>query len=341
MASPILPSGHRFIDMTGQRVGRRVVVSFSHFDGKNSHWLCRCDCGKVDVANGTSLRQGKANSCGCLREDTGRSNVIDRVGERHGRLVVLRRAENVGRGARWLCRCDCGAEKVISANCLGKTRSCGCLRRENSQGLIHGQTGTPMHRLWVGMIQRCHGKNTPRNRKYTDRGIRVCGGWRSDFAAFQRDMGERPSPAHTIDRKDNDRGYDCGRCADCLAKGATPNCAWATPREQALNRRSTRMITWRGETLPAIVWQERTGILSLTMLERIGRGWGIDRAMTERPHAGGRRRDPQLAALAERLLAIRRELAVGAGDAEVNRRLRAALALALKLPLQSPQEALP
>jgi len=75
------------------------------------------------------------------------------------------------------------------------------------------------------MRQRCE---NPGNKSYPDyggRGITVCEAWRASFEAFLADMGERPSRQHSIERNDNDRGYEPG------------NCRWALPTEQARNRR--------------------------------------------------------------------------------------------------------
>lgn len=81
--------------------------------------------------------------------------------------------------------------------------------------------------VWVGMRRRCHDPKFKSYPDYGGRGITVCERWLS-FANFLADMGRRPSPAHSIERKDNDRGY------------APDNCIWATRDAQATNRRARK-----------------------------------------------------------------------------------------------------
>jgi hypothetical protein len=107
----------------------------------------------------------------------------------------------------------------------GTSRSCGCLRRElvSKQFKTHGMTGSPSHRSWKSMHQRCRDKNHSRYKDWGGRGISICPEWYS-FDAFYKDMGDRPAGL-SLERKDNSRGY----CKE--------NCKWATPKEQSNNRR--------------------------------------------------------------------------------------------------------
>jgi hypothetical protein len=127
------------------------------------------------------------------------------------------------------------------------------------------------------MKKRCVSKWHAAN--YRDRGIRVCTGWKTSFESFLADMGMRPSATHSIDRRDNDRGYDCGHCEDCIARGATPNCRWATYEQQNRNSRRNRLITHDGVTLCAAEWSDQLGIKINTIHKRLQRGASDGRAL--------------------------------------------------------------
>jgi hypothetical protein len=115
-------------DLAGKAYGRLEVISKAGTKGgyrrQASIWLCRCECGSEREFDGNTLTSGKAKSCGCL------PRFRDIAGLRSGRLTALYR---VGRAtstgmATWMCRCDCGVEKVVtSGNIVGQhITSCGC-----------------------------------------------------------------------------------------------------------------------------------------------------------------------------------------------------------------------
>jgi hypothetical protein len=157
-------------------------------------------------------------------------------GQRFGRWLVVKYSHTAGGHVRWVCRCDCGTEKIVRGSYLseGSSRSCRCLIREKLAHLAtkHGQATnargnnpSPEYRAWASMINRCERPTYRGFHRYGGRGITICDRWRSSFESFFEDMGKRPSGDHSLDRfPNNDGNYEPG------------NCRWATRKEQAANR---------------------------------------------------------------------------------------------------------
>lgn len=145
---------------------------------------------------------------------------------------------------RWLCRCDCGTETIAIAGNLriGSTRSCGCLHREEliARATKHGDARrgaiSAVNGIWRSAKDRCHNPRHNKYHLYGGRGILMCDEWREDFAAFRDHLGPRPSLRHSVDRIDNDRGYEPG------------NVRWATQSQQMRNTRRTKNHSGGGKS---------------------------------------------------------------------------------------------
>jgi hypothetical protein len=195
------------------------------------------------------------------------------IGRRYSMLVVLKRLEKDESGHYvYLCRCDCGQPHRMRQTNLkrGRRQSCGCAKSAWASADNAGYTDEerPLVRILRGMEQRCHNPKNKNYANYGGRGIEVCTEWRQDPKAFIQHIGPRPSPQHTVDRKDNSKGYEPG------------NVRWALPTEQGRNTRLNRPITARGETLLLIEWAERTGLSAQTIFERLKMGWTEEAAVT-------------------------------------------------------------
>lgn len=159
---------------------------------------------------------------------------VDMTGQRFDRLLVLAMTRQ-GEFAACVCKCACGTEKTIAWRAIknGDTRSCGCLSKEriSAANLTHGDTTggpSPEWIVWRAMHQRCEDQKHKSYKDYGGRGITICERWQT-FEPFLVDMGRRPSPSHTLDRRENDGNYE------------PRNCRWATKSEQARNRRPRQM----------------------------------------------------------------------------------------------------
>lgn len=134
-----------------------------------------------------------------------------------------------------------------------------------------GRIISPTYRTWRSIRIRCLNRNAEIYSRYGARGITICKRWLNSFEAFLADMGERPSPEHSIDRfPDKDGNYEPG------------NCRWATASEQQNNTSKNRIIEYQGQKRTMAEWSHLTGIAVSTLFNRLNRGWP-DEAVIGRP----------------------------------------------------------
>lgn len=134
------------------------------------------------------------------------------------------------------------------------------------------------YKSWRNMLTRGRNKKIVNASRYVERGITVCAEWLpggdgNGFARFRDHIGERPSPKHSLDRIDNDKGYEPG------------NVRWATAREQVLNFSRNRFVTYQGERMPLSLAAERAGFDPRIIRDRMRLGWPEDKLFTPRARA--------------------------------------------------------
>lgn len=200
---------------------------------------------------------------------------LDLSGKTFHALKVLEFAEVRSGRSHWRCLCECGAEAVVDGSKLtnGHTRSCGCLQRKQSAEANsthgHARVGqqTKEYQTWANMMKRCHNADCPDYAGYGGRGIKVCERWH-EFESFLADMGAAPTGTHSIDRTNVDADY------------SPANCRWATPTEQARNKRNSVFIEAFGQTKTLAEWAESLGVDRRKIHKRLKLGWPAEKALT-------------------------------------------------------------
>ena len=269
----------RFNDLTGKKFSRLTVLSRIKKPGdKRTFWLCLCDCGNEVVVRADRLTSGTTKSCRCLNDENaanlGKNNFIDLSGRRYGRLLVIAQSEKTHYGNyMWLCKCDCGNEKVVAGNslCSGNTKSCGCLRKENTTQMktSHNLSKTRIYSIWGKMVRRCTNAKDRNYLNYGGRGISICDDWRFNFVSFYDwSMNNGYRDDLSIDRINNDGNYE------------PDNCRWTTMLVQENNRRSNHYITHNGETHTVTEWDRLIGDGTGFIKRRLYKGWSIEEAAT-------------------------------------------------------------
>lgn len=226
------------------------------------------------------------DSSNYLPVNTRHKRFIDKTGEVHGRLTIIKLLGKRASSNKpyWLCRCECGNEcEVSAANLVSEhTLSCGCLRTEIiiQTKTTHGRRHTKEYQAWCACKGRCYNPNVDRYAHYGGRGIQVCAGWRNDFQAFFEDLGCAPTPKHSIDRVNVNGNYSCGHCAECKANGWVANVKWSTPSEQSNNMTRNRSLVYEGKEYTLSELARYAGIQREVFRDRIDRhGWTLEKAV--------------------------------------------------------------
>ena len=203
---------------------------------------------------------------------------INLIGKKFTRLTVEKYVgKNKSKQRLWLCKCDCGKEKIVPTRYLtsGDTKSCGCYRRECElrnlskfwgKPKTHGLSKTRIYQIWADMKDRCNNKNSQFYKNYGKRGIKVCEDWSTNFMNFYNwAINNGYTSRLTIDRIDVNGNYEPN------------NCRWATRKIQANNTRVTRKIIIYGEKKSAYEFEKQYGIKAHVLIDRYDKGYRDDK----------------------------------------------------------------
>lgn len=214
----------RLIDLTGKKFGRWTVIrKMGVTKFRNVRWLCKCDCGVEKEVSSESLLKGKSRSCGCLKKEIStKINLIDLIGKRFGRWVVIKRAPTKNRVTFWLCKCDCGNEKEVSGNSLrkGDSISCGCYKKELTSTRVKLENGLASknstfnnYKLLAKKSNRLFELSFEEFLDLTQQSCHYCGSKPNNIKKSQYNSGDFIYSG--IDRMDNTKGYTIKNCVPC------------------------------------------------------------------------------------------------------------------------------
>ena len=174
------------------------------------------------------------------------SKILDiNIGDRFGNLVVIGTSAPKHKERTYVCRCDCGKEKIAKSSGLfyGETTSCGCMKGQHvKEAMLKANGNKPFQnkaivRLRQNMITRCYRKYSKSYKDYGGRGITICNDWLNSYESFEKWCMENGwKEGLEIDRVNNNGNY------------SPDNCRFITRMENCNNRRTSRWITAFGET---------------------------------------------------------------------------------------------
>ena len=198
---------------------------------------------------------------------------VNRVGQRYEKLEVIKYVGMAKHAVYYLCRCECGNEKIVkyASLCSGNTTSCGCTHQEKMRKKMttHGMAGQgnnrhPLYKVYSGMKSRCYNPNHKYWSCYGKRGITICDEWIGETGYlnfYNWAMENGYEKGLTIDRIDTDKGY------------SPDNCRWTDSFTQGNNTSANTYMTCGFYTFTISIWCKITGLTNSNVMYRKSCGW--------------------------------------------------------------------
>lgn len=239
-------------EFIGKKFGKLTILEIANRK-PHTYYVCCCECGNIATIRSDKLVKGETKSCGCIRYN-------NLIGNKYGRLTVIKDDGVINDKRYYLCKCECGNQVSIRSDSLisGRTRSCGCLAVEAGENSRkHGMSNTRLYRIYRKMKERCYKKKSLKYYRYGARGITICDEWLNDFESFKNWALENGyQDTLSIDRINNDGNYE------------PANCRWATNKEQSNNTCRNRYLEYQGVIKTLTQWCELYNLNYNTV-----RGW--------------------------------------------------------------------
>lgn len=201
----------------------------------------------------------------------------DITGQKFGRLTVIKLDHIVikkhGTVSYWLCKCDCGNEKIIRKDHItgNKILSCGCLQKEKASEInsTHHLSKSRIYYIWASMKRRCSLKTDTNYVRYGAKGIKVCDEWQKFESFYDWAINNGYKDNLSIDRIDVYKDY----CPE--------NCRWTNEIQQANNKSNNTKIKYNNEEHTLAEWARFLGYSYSTICHRYYRNWDVEKMMQQ------------------------------------------------------------
>lgn len=202
---------------------------------------------------------------------------MDLTGQKFGRLTVIKEVKTNSKLRYWLCKCNCGNEKIVRQSSLrdGTTKSCGCLTKEllSKKSYKHGLTNSKLYWILHSMKQRCYNLNDSHSKYYGNKNIKICDEWLDKengiINFYNWAMANGYKEGLSIDRIDSNGNY----CPE--------NCRWVDGYAQHNNTSYNKYITYNNETHTIAEWCRKLNLDYHRTVCRLLNGWSVERTFTE------------------------------------------------------------